>query len=67
MKSTDIACDKGILRWLIDNAKHNVSCAHLERNFFSEQGKNIISSMGCSHFDKSGLESILHLLELVEE
>lgn len=64
---TDIACDKGILKWLIENSRQSVSAGHLERNFFSEQGKNIVSSMGTSHFDKDGLESILHLLELVED
>lgn len=68
---TEIACDKGILRYLISvgdqNPRHATSAQHLQRNFFSEQGKNIIEAMGALHFDKEGLQSILQMLELVEE
>lgn len=68
---TEIACDKGILRYLIsvgdDNPRHATSAGHLQRNFFSEQGKNIVEAMGAVSFDKEGLQSILQMLELVEE
>lgn len=67
---TDIACDKGILRYLISvgdqNPRHATSAQHLQRNFFSEQGKNIVEAMGAVSFDKEGLQSILQMLELVE-
>ena len=67
---TEIACDKGILRYLIsvgdDNPRHATSAQHLQRNFFSEQGKNIVSSFGALHFSKDDLESMLQLLEMVE-
>lgn len=67
---TEIACDKGILRYLIDvhtrTPSHITSAGHLQRNFFSEQGKNIVSSFGALHFSKDDLESILQLLEIVE-
>ena len=67
---TEIACDKGILRYLIDvgrlNPSHTTSAQHLQINFFSEQGKNIVSSFGALHFSKDDLESMLQLLELVE-
>ena len=67
---TEIACDKGILRYLIDvhtrTPSHTTSAGHLQRNFFSEQGKNIVSSFGALHFSKDDLESMLQLLEIVE-
>lgn len=67
---TDIDCDKRLLRYLIDvhtgTPSHKTSAVHLQRNFFSEQGKNIISSFGALHFSKDDLESMLELLELVE-
>ena len=67
---TEIARDKGILRYLIDvgrlNPSHTTSAGHLQRNFFSEQGKNIVSSFGALHFSKDDLESMLQLLEIVE-
>ena len=67
---TEIACDKGILRYLIDvhtrTPSHKTSAGHLQRNFFSEQGKNIVSSFGALHFSKDDLESMLQLLEMVE-
>lgn len=67
---TEIACDKGILRYLIsvgdENPRHATSAGHLQRNFFSEQGRNIVSSFGALHFSKDDLESILELLEMVE-
>lgn len=67
---TDIACDKGILRYLIsvgdENPRHATSAQHLQRNFFSEQGKNIVSSFRALHFSKDDLESMLQLLEMVE-
>ena len=66
-----IAADKGILRYLISvgdiNPKHSTSAEHLQRNFFSDQGKNIVSSFGALHFSKDDLESMLQLLELVED
>ena len=68
---TEIACDKGILRYLIDvgrlNPSHTTSAGHLQRNFFSEQGKNIVSSFGALHFSKGDLERMLVTLEMMEE
>lgn len=66
-----IAADKGILRYLISvgeqNPRHATSADHLQRNFFSDQGKNIVSSFGALHFSKDDLQSMLQLLELVED
>ena len=68
---TEIACDKGILRYLISvgdqNPRHATSAQHLQRNFFSEQGKNIVSSFGALHFSKDDLERMLVTLEMMEE
>lgn len=67
---TEIARDKRLLRYLIDvgrlNPSHTTSAQHLQINFFSEQGKNIVSSFGALHFSKDDLESMLQLLEMVE-